>query len=79
MWKPLSPQLNQIYQKTALFTVRQYLSHTTESNISENKEWTSFQLSLCICAMQRRSAQASSATKHKVQSNPALRTPASAA
>ena len=71
MWKPLSPQLNQIYQKTALFTVRQYLSNTTEANISENKEWTSFQLSLCICAMQ--------STKYKVQSNPALRTPASAA
>jgi len=31
--------------------VRQHLSNTTESNISENNEWKSFQLSLCICAM----------------------------
>ena len=38
-------------RKRIHLTVTQHLSNTTESNISENNEWKSFQLSLCICVM----------------------------
>ena len=38
-------------QHCLYLTVKLDLSNTTESNISDNNEWKSFQLSLCICAV----------------------------
>ena len=48
---PLKWKILLLYILSIALTVKLHLSNTTESNISHNNEWMSFQLSLFICAM----------------------------